>query len=101
MGQFCQVQGVMHLACISCFHASQGHPGRCGAGVDFEHGWLHDTLRSAPIFQSDGKRDQAMHDGTACPEQQTRSFLRAGHQGLFAFVEHKDWHHRFLSFPPP
>jgi hypothetical protein len=101
MDQFCQVQGMMHLACGCRFHASQGHPGRFGAGIDFEHGGLHGTLLHGSILQPDGKWDQAMHDGAAFTEQQTRSFLGTGHQGLFSFVEHKDWHHRILSLLPP
>ena len=68
MDQFRQVQGVMHLACGCRFHASQGHPGRFRAGVDFEHDRLHSTLLPGSIFQSDGKRDHAVHDGVVFAE---------------------------------
>jgi len=101
MDQFCQVQRVMDLACCGRFYASQGHSGRFGTGVDFQHGDLHGTLNPGSIFQSDSKRDHAMPDSAVFPEEPTRSFLRTGHQRMFAFVEHKDRHDRCLSFLPP
>ena len=33
MGQFRQVQGVMHLALLRVFHPYQGHPGGLGTGI--------------------------------------------------------------------
>src|SRR5947209_1024335 len=74
MAQFCQMQRVMDLACGCRFHAGQGHPGRLGARVDFEHSGLHGALLLGAIFQSDGKRHQAMHDRAVFAEKQARSF---------------------------
>jgi len=101
MDQFCQVQRVMDLAFCCRFKASQGHLGRFGAGVDFQHSGLHGTLLPRSIFQSESKRDHAMHDGTVFPEEQACPFLRTGHQRFFSFVENKDRHDRCLSFLPP
>jgi hypothetical protein len=75
MGQFRQVQGVVHLALLGLFDAHQGHPGGLGTGIKLQGDWLHLAHLSAAILESDRERPHSMHHRSFAPEQQARSSL--------------------------
>ena len=80
MGQFGQMQAVMHFALRGIFYPHQSDSSGLATRVQFEGHRLHLTGRVCTIFEPDGERPQPMHDCSFAPEQQTRPFLRARHQ---------------------
>jgi len=80
MGQFGQMQTVMHFALRCLFYPHQSDSSRLAAWVQLEGHRLHLTGRVGAILEPDGEGPQSMHDCSFAPEQQTRPFLRARHQ---------------------
>jgi hypothetical protein len=75
MGQFRQLQSVVHLALLGLFDAHQGHPGGPGTGVKLQGDLLHLAPLSAAILASDRERPHSMHHRSLAREQQARSSL--------------------------
>jgi hypothetical protein len=75
MGQFRQVQSVMHFALLGLFDAHQGHPGSLGTGIKFQGNRLHLTGLSASILESDRERPHPVNHRSLAREEQARSSL--------------------------
>jgi len=81
---------MMDLSFCRLFHTSQGHPGRVGAWINFEHHWLHGALLHTPIFEPDGEWLETMHYRSLVGEQDACAAWCAGHKWLLVFVQDKN-----------
>jgi hypothetical protein len=86
MREFCQMHCVMDLAPFGLLHTGQGDPGRFRSGVEFDRQRLEMALFHSSVLESNGKWHDAMHHGSLAGKQQTRSFLRTGHEWLFLLI---------------
>jgi hypothetical protein len=75
MGQFRQVQAVMHLARLGLFDAYQGYPAGFGTGIKLQGDRLHLTGLVASILESDREGPQPMDHRSFATQQQARSSL--------------------------
>jgi hypothetical protein len=75
MRQFCQVQGVMHLALRRLLHPDQGHARYLAARIELECQWLDHALFHAAIHEPKDKWGASMHHRAVSLQQQPRAFL--------------------------
>jgi len=75
MGQFRQVQAVMHLTLLGLFDAHQGYPAGFGTGIKPQGDRLHLTGLLASILESDGEGPHPMDHRSFATQQQARSSL--------------------------
>ncbi len=75
MGQFRQVQAVMHLAILGLFDTHQGHPAGFGTRIELQGDWLHLTGLAASILESDREGPHPMDHRSFAAQEQARSPL--------------------------